>query len=94
MPHYFGPYPNWANSPQVLADAIVTITSTGTGTGAAATAKVDPTTGAITEYTVTSPGSGYTSVPTVTITAPGALAAAGAGHPQSCSSPSTSGIMA
>ena len=25
VPHYFGPYPNWANSPQVLADAIVTI---------------------------------------------------------------------
>ena len=27
IPHYFGPYPNWANSPQVLADAIVTITA-------------------------------------------------------------------
>lgn len=25
VPHYFGPYPNWANSPQVLADAVVTI---------------------------------------------------------------------
>ncbi len=25
VPHYFGPYPNWANSPQVLANAIVTI---------------------------------------------------------------------
>ena len=25
VPHYFGPYPNWANSPQVLADAIVEI---------------------------------------------------------------------
>ncbi len=25
VPHYFGPYSNWANSPQVLADAIVTI---------------------------------------------------------------------
>jgi FtsP/CotA-like multicopper oxidase with cupredoxin domain len=25
VPHYFGPYPNWANSPQVLSDAIVTI---------------------------------------------------------------------
>ena len=32
VPHYFGPYPNWANSPQVLADAIVTITGGG-GTG-------------------------------------------------------------
>ena len=25
VPHYFGPYPNWANSPQVLANAIVKI---------------------------------------------------------------------
>ena len=25
VPHYFGPYSNWANSPQVLANAIVTI---------------------------------------------------------------------
>lgn len=25
VPHYFGPYPNWANSPQTLADAMVTI---------------------------------------------------------------------
>ena len=25
VPHYFGPYPNWANSPQALADAIVTL---------------------------------------------------------------------
>src|SRR4051794_5236871 len=31
VPHYFGPYPNWANSPQVLADAIVSI-SLGTPT--------------------------------------------------------------
>ena len=31
MPHYFGPYPNWANSPQVLADAVVKI-SLGTPT--------------------------------------------------------------
>ncbi|PXA64683.1 hypothetical protein CVS29_14120 [Arthrobacter psychrochitiniphilus] len=25
VPHYFGPYPNWANSPQTLADAMVSI---------------------------------------------------------------------
>ncbi len=31
VPHYFGPYPNWANSPQTLADAMVTI-SLGTPT--------------------------------------------------------------
>ena len=29
VPHYFGPYPNWANSPQVLANAIVTISNGG-----------------------------------------------------------------
>ena len=31
VPHYFGPFPNWANSPQVLADAMVKI-SVGTPT--------------------------------------------------------------
>ena len=62
VPHYFGPYSNWANSPQVLADAIVTI-SDGGGTGAEATASVDPKTGGIDAITVTSPGSGYTSRP-------------------------------
>jgi len=31
VPHYFGPYPNWANSPQVLSDAVVDI-SPGTPT--------------------------------------------------------------
>ncbi len=70
IPHYFGPYPNWANSPQTLPDAIVTI-SGGGGTGAEATATVAPKTGAVTSITVTSPGSGYTSVPTVAITSPG-----------------------
>ncbi len=25
VPHYFGPYPNWANSPQVLSNAVVSI---------------------------------------------------------------------
>ena len=29
VPHYFGPFPNWANSPQVLANAIVTISNGG-----------------------------------------------------------------
>ena len=27
VPHYFGPYPNWANSPLTLPDATVTITA-------------------------------------------------------------------
>lgn len=70
IPHYFGPYPNWANSPQVLADAIVTI-SNGGGTGAEATATVDPKTGGIAAITVTSPGSGYITPPDITITAAG-----------------------
>ena len=70
VPHYFGPYPNWAYSPQVLADAVVTL-SGGGGTGAEATATVDPKTGGITGVTVTSPGSGYTSPPDVAITAAG-----------------------
>src|SRR5664279_2347268 len=70
VPHYFGPYPNWANSPQVLSDAVVTL-SNGGGKGAEAKATVDPKTGAISAVTVTSPGSGYTSAPDVAITAAG-----------------------
>jgi len=75
VPHYFGPYSNWANSPQVLADAIVTITPAGgetTVATATAAATVDPKTGSITGVTITSPGSGYTSAPDVAITAAGA----------------------
>jgi hypothetical protein len=48
----------------------------GGGVGAAAQATVDPQTGAITAITVTSPGSGYTSAPLVTITGLGNSAAA------------------
>ena len=40
VPHYFGPWPNWANSPLTLNNASVTFT--GTGTGATAVAQVDP----------------------------------------------------
>jgi FtsP/CotA-like multicopper oxidase with cupredoxin domain len=70
VPHYFGPYSNWANSPQVLADAIVSVSpATGDpGTGAAAAATVDPKTGAITAVTVTNSGSGYLVPPNVSIT--------------------------
>ena len=73
VPHYFGPYPNWANSPQVLANAIVEITpvSGDPGSGATATATVDPKLGGITAVSITSPGSGYLVAPDVAITAPG-----------------------
>src|SRR5450759_5215100 len=57
VPHYFGPWPNWALSPLTLSDANVTIT--GDGTGATATATVGGN-GAVTGITVTDPGSGYT----------------------------------
>ncbi|MEY4174244.1 MAG: hypothetical protein RI900_1409, partial [Actinomycetota bacterium] len=68
VPHYFGPYPNWANSPQALPNAVVSIT--GDGVGAEATATVDPRTGGISALTVTNPGSGYTHAE-VTIDSPG-----------------------
>ncbi|HEX4977311.1 MAG TPA: hypothetical protein VFV40_05545, partial [Nocardioides sp.] len=57
IPHYFGPYPNWANSPLFTATANVEIT--GAGTGAEALAQVDPATGAVTGITVTKPGKDY-----------------------------------
>jgi hypothetical protein len=75
VPHYFGPNPNWALSPLRQADVVVNLTG-GDGTGAAAQATVDPQTGAITEITVTNPGSGYTIAPTVDITGLGNSAAA------------------
>ena len=82
IPHYFGPYPNYANSPMPTGSiANITLTNGGsgyvsptveitdlygTGSGAAATATI--TGGVITGITVTpgSEGSGYTA-PLVTI---------------------------
>ncbi len=58
VPHYFGPNPNWANSPYTLADATVTISGEGSGATAVASVGVD---GAITGITITDPGRGYTS---------------------------------
>jgi FtsP/CotA-like multicopper oxidase with cupredoxin domain len=66
IPHYFGPWPNWANSPLTIPTASVTITDA-TGTGATATAQVDPKTGIITGITVDTPGQGYSPNPTVKI---------------------------
>jgi FtsP/CotA-like multicopper oxidase with cupredoxin domain len=72
IPHYFGPWPNWALSPLTLPDATVTITGNGTGAEAVATVGGN---GAITGVSITSPGRGYTNA-TVTITGAGAGAAA------------------
>ena len=57
VPHYFGPYPNWANSPFTIQDATVAIS--GDGQGAKATATVGGN-GAITRINITNPGRGYT----------------------------------
>ena len=56
VPHYFGPWPNWALSPLTLPDATVAIT--GDGAGAKATATVGGN-GVVTGITITDPGSGY-----------------------------------
>ena len=72
VPHYFGPYPNWGLS--ALTNPDVTVTIVGDGSGASATAKVGAG-GAITDITITNPGSNYTSA-TVQITGAGAGAAA------------------
>ena len=68
VPHYFGPWPNWANSPLTLPTATVSITDAGTGAGATAVAQVGPD-GSIGAIGLTAPGHDYTS-PTVTINAP------------------------
>ncbi len=74
VPHYFGPYPNWANSPYTLPDVAVDIQ--GDGTGATATATVGAN-GAITGVTITDPGSGY-SFATIAFTGAGTGASADA----------------
>jgi hypothetical protein len=58
VPHYFGPNPNWANSPFTKPDAQVVIT--GDGTGATAEATVG-TNGAITAITLTNGGHNYSN---------------------------------
>ena len=74
VPHYFGPYPNWANSPLTKPDATVKIAGDGNGATAGATVGAD---GAISGLTLTNPGSGYTSA-TVEITGAGSGATADA----------------
>ena len=73
VPHYFGPWPNWASSPLTLSKASVSFT--GTGTGATAVAQVDPQTGGIASVDMTTPGAGYDSGP-VTVTIDGGSTAA------------------
>ncbi len=86
VPHYFGPYPNWANSPLprgVIAS--ITLDAGGSGYTAAtvnitdlyygtnvfqATATATVAGGAVTGITLVTPGSGY-SAPVVTITGDG-----------------------
>ena len=58
IPHYFGPNPNWANSPFTMPDAIVTITGNGSGAEAVATVGAN---GAVTAITITNPGHNYTN---------------------------------
>jgi FtsP/CotA-like multicopper oxidase with cupredoxin domain len=74
IPHYFGPYPNWANSPLTVPDANVTIT--GDGSGAQAQAQIGRD-GSIIGITVTNPGHGYSNA-NIAITGSGTGAAASA----------------
>ena len=74
VPHYFGPYPNWANSPLTYPDATVTINGDGAGATAAATVGAN---GTLTGITITNPGSGYTSA-SITISGAGTGATADA----------------
>ena len=72
VPHYFGPWPNWALSP--LTNPDVTVGITGDGSGATATATVGAN-GSVTGLTLNNPGSGYTAA-TVDITGAGTGATA------------------
>ena len=68
-PHYFGPFPNYANSQFTLPDAGVAITGDGVDAEATATVGAD---GAVTGFTITNPGSGYVQgTTTVDITGSG-----------------------
>ena len=81
IPHYFGPFPNYANSPMPMGNiSNITVTNGGTGyaapvvtitdayfTGSGATATAAVSLGAITNITITNPGTNYTA-PVVIIT--------------------------
>jgi len=74
IPHYFGPFPNYANSQFTLPDVAVEIIGNGTGAMAAATVGAN---GAVTGITITNPGGGYTTA-AVNITGGGSGASADA----------------
>lgn len=86
VPHYFGPWPNWANSPLTLSTAEVQIS--GSGSGAAAVAHVDPVTGGIASIDVTAPGHDYVAGPT-TVTVAGSAGISATASP----TVSTSGVV-
>ena len=68
VPHYFGPYPNWANSPLTQSTAKVTFNDpSGNGKGAEAIAQIDPKTGGISAIDVSAPGHDYSQSTTVVI---------------------------
>ena len=60
VPHYFGPYPNWANSPFTLPAVAVNIDAPPTGPLAkqATADAIVGANGAITGFTILNPGSG------------------------------------
>ena len=78
-PHYFGPYANYANSPQHLPTAIVTFAPPPAGAGAhtAMGTAVVSDAGVITGVTVTDPGAGYLDAPDVSFSS--AVGSAGSG---------------
>ena len=77
VPHYFGPFPNWALSPLTLPDADVAIADAPEGGKTATATATVGAGGVLTGFVITDPGRGYTS-PTagVTITS---VAGTGAG---------------
>ena len=102
VPHYFGPYANWANSPMPMGPlSNITVDAGGVGyttppaitiedvyfTGSGATATATVVGGTVTAITLTSPGTSYTA-PVVIITGSGTGASATA----SIGGPFTRGI--
>ena len=88
-PHYFGPYGNYANSPQHLSTALVTFSDpTGSPARTAAGTAVVSATGVVTGVTITDAGSGYTTAPSVT------FSGAGAGSGATATATKTRGVTA